>query len=268
MWRFRLRTLLIAVAGICLVLGPIASLQHGARTQRRNVARLEAAGAFIHYDYQLVNFRGRIGCDGEAQPPDDLFVRCLGVQGTCRVAGVWCPKWRDENGAVTSEFADADMRLLEPFTSLRWILVSSGKITDDGTEVLARFANLEDLGLGSHYVTDRTVERLVLHNTKLTALSLGGTAITDRSVEMLASLPELKVLNLSDTAVTGGCIESICHLHGLVELNLTRTSIGKGRLGALRCLRRLETVDATDTGVSEQDVLELTADRPNLTVYR
>ena len=266
--RFRLRTLFVRVAVVAAVLAPIAWWCHRAAVRRNDAAQLRAAWTRIYYDFQVVRVGGRIGCiDGEA-PPDNLLIRCFGTDGACSVVGVWCPQYLDENRAVTFEFSDAEMRLLEPFKDLRWLLIDSDSVTDEGAAILTRLSELEDVAIGGPKITDRTVERLVRHNRKLTALGLCDASITDRSIELLVSLPNLKVLDLRCTDITGESIQSIAKLDGLIELYLGGTPIGEGRLGALRCLPHLEIVDATDTGVSEQDVLELTAGRPDLKVYR
>jgi hypothetical protein len=233
-------------------------------TQRRNVERLRAVGAIIRYYFEMEEVAGETRYNPKLPQPDNLLVRHYGVEGACRVNGVYA---RDMFG-LTPEFTDADMRQLAPFKDIQWVDIRSRSVTDEGAEVLANLPNLETIWLRSPDITDRTVERLVLYNRKLTTVFLHNTSITDRSVQALASLPNLKTLVVRRTNVTGECIASICQIRGLVQLDISGLPIGEGRLAALRSLPQLKLVVVTDTGVSEQDVLELTAGRPGLKVYR
>lgn len=228
--QFRLRTMLAAVAVLCLLLGLLSKPIVEARRDRRTADALRTAGAEVAAE--TVRFPGAT-----------VIRLALGdwvCQRTCRVR-------------LPPQCAGAEeLRLLAGLEHVHMLDLREAAVTDAGLEPLARLDELELLNLGRSNVTDAGLRHL-RGLESLTYLYLSETKIGDAGLAHLAGLDALAQLDLRHTEVTDAGLE---HLAGLARLESlgtfgTRVSYAglarlEGRLsrGPFREMRAREEIGA------------------------
>jgi hypothetical protein len=211
--RFSLRAFLGGVTLICILL---AWQLHRAKQQKDAVAAIQAAGGWVHYDYQR---------------PDSLSTN------VDPLAEPWEPKWLltlvgidffhdvvevnmvyNEYGAGRVENNQPPVNIasqLAHFPRLRWLLVSGPFIDDEGMAAVGRLARLEAFyQWNGEHITDAGVAHL-RDMPRLKYIHLGMSQVGDRGMETLGKLPNLEGLSMQRNKFTDA---GLVHLSGHPKL--------------------------------------------------
>lgn len=159
--RFRLRTILIAVAILSLALGWAAHAFRQAHRQKQAVNFLQTRGAEIYYDYEIAFFERnrhlkapngwtyarlrRVAKDSD----NSILTRIFGKDLTRSVTKVY-----------VGGMDDADCSHLCDLPRLRVLELSGGDITDAATEHLRQLDDLRELYLVDTNVTQTALDDL------------------------------------------------------------------------------------------------------------
>jgi len=161
-FRFRLRTMLVAIAMISLWLSTTANR---ANKQRRAVEKIKAAGGVVGYDYEVDgNFNRRE--DDPSPPGPDWLRNLIGVDYFATVIYVEFNTADDQSLAVVKDLPN--LRALE--------LTDDVKLTDAGLECVRDLPQLEALYIdGCEKLTDACLRHLrsLKHLSCLIQLSTG-----------------------------------------------------------------------------------------------
>jgi hypothetical protein len=180
-FQFSLKTLLLAMTGLCVVLGGYLTYERDRRQRRLDAAdAIEKIGGIVSRRHpHLENLPSIFGMDIEIV---------------------------DVNLGGNHNVTNANLSLLEVFPELRGLNLSGTGISDEGLAHLAGLLNLDDLGLEHTGITDAGLVHLK-NLEQLQSLGLEHTEITDDGLRHLARLESLTALFLdSDTKVTDAAI--------------------------------------------------------------
>jgi len=150
---------------------------------------------------------------------------------------------------------------------VRYVSFSGKQASDADLDGLARFRNLEGLGLRDEPVTDARLKRLAVLRG-LRSLDLTGTGVTDAGLKELAGMAGLRDLGLRGTKVTGAGLRDLAGLKALAVLDLSHTGVTDAALGHVAGLTGLRKLDLAGTRVSAEGIAGLVELRPDLEVGR
>lgn len=206
--RYRLRTLLLAVAVLALPMrwwGVHATEDRGFRER---IAAIESGG-------------GQVGF-GASETPQSLDERLwLMLGGDDR---------RGRPAFVLSinreQFTDETISQLDwvSFPALENVYLDGSNIGDRAVASLAALNNLKELSLAHTHISDAALES-VGRFTNLEVLDLTGTAVTDAGLAHLKSLNRLETLSVRDTKATR---EGIGELHEVLPATLINHNARRG----------------------------------------
>ena len=172
-FRFRLRTLLVALTAACFALAWV----YRAREQHTAVTALRQANPGVTLRYDQAEDRGAFG---------RWAVQWLGVDYVAKVEKI-------ELYYAT----DADLACVARLRQVRWLsLLRSIDLTDAGLAVLAPLTNLETLQISeAEQLTDSGIAHLEkLTSLKILRLDLGRAAVTPQAIERLRrALPNCRI---------------------------------------------------------------------------
>jgi hypothetical protein len=149
------------------------------------------------------------------------------------------PQRRTELALGFSEIDDRVASLLTPCANLRWLQLSSTKVTD---------------ALGPAVGSLKQLEQLFLDRTQ----------VSDRFLDALTDLPKLEELDLAHTQVTDAGLTTIGKMTGLKALWLSGTKISDQGLSQLATLKQLQLLDVKDSAVTPQALDRLKQQLPQL----
>lgn len=208
-FRFRVRTLLVAVLFVCISLAWLGVRYHGRNKVRSVVAELREHSHFGHVTY-CHEKSGRFEWTRGRPRSPEWFHDLIGQD------------FFDDVGDVAHAFffwdATLDERtieLLQEFPNLKSIEVKRsvhGKrqsaVTDSSLENLATLPNLEVLRIAGAQITDAGLLHLQsLKNLKY--LDLSHTPISDAGIAHLRKLWHLEVLSVADTQISEKGIQEL-----------------------------------------------------------
>jgi hypothetical protein len=207
--RFSLKSLLAATAICGLFFGWFGATWVRVNHQRQIVARLQALGCKVYYDYQA---EGNHIVDGKQlqgfNPLRWIFGNEVDSSVICIMA------------ASGSGLTDSDLAQLRDLPELLDVDVSAAQITNEGIVELAKIR-------------------------KLRSLSLDGANITANGLAPLESCSHLVSLTLWDAAVTDDLLEGVGNLKTVEYLQLVRTSVTSAGLGHIALLDRLKGLNSS-----------------------
>lgn len=123
-----------------------------------------------------------------------------------------------------AERADAILESAAKIRSLKYLRLTSSKVTDVGIAHLANSKRLHTLWIDSSNVTDESLVSIAnLH--QLRELSLAKSAISDGGLRHLGELQEIRRLKLRETRVTAQGLQHLAGLRKLESLDLTGCDI-------------------------------------------
>jgi internalin A len=240
-WRpkFSLRTLL-AVTAICgLFFGWIGSTWVRVNHQRRIVARFQALGCNISYDYQE---------DGNDQPPGWNPLRWVfGDDVDSFVTGITAS---DSSHKLTEN----DLAILHELPELQDVLLFDAQIRDQGVAQIARIRRLRDLLLSDVNISANGMAPLesCYH---LVSFGLYETAVTDDLLEGIGKLATIENLSLGRIRVTATGVGHLRHLDHLKSLNAYEDlSIDDHWLANIAGLKNLEVLRLYSTGIRGEGI--------------
>lgn len=295
--RFRLRTLLIAVAVFSIVLGVLVER---ARRQREAVAYLRQHGCIVTYDYQMAE--AWIDSEARSRLPERLLdsvgvdyfhsVDCVvyhptlaGVFNGSEARSAHGPVLQDCEGAAIIAAAasfhrlrilqvpnadDESLRRLAALTSLRILIISDCAATDEGIAALGSLKELEYLAIDGSDLTDETL-RCISGLSNLQELRIWGN-FTDQGLEHVSRLPNLRVLWISTRLSRGpgfftdNGLSHLGRLRTLEELGVGSPLFTEDGLTHLEPLTRLKTLDLD--GCRKLDLSRLRAALPETDIMR
>jgi hypothetical protein len=219
--QFRLKTLLLVTAVLCVPLAWVGVRMNQKRQERAVIAAIEWLGGIVKYEWQGKRADGVWQHDfwRTAKPTgphwirqivgDDFFTDVVYVglspNGHLPVGfhTMLTPK-TDTDATVK----DDDLRLVGSFSKLEEVNLTNSEIDDAGLVHLQRLANLRCLTLQSTNITDGGLIHL-RHLLALRDLNLGHTKITDSGLQHLTSLTGLQHLNLLGTKTTRAGVDDL-----------------------------------------------------------
>ncbi|MCC6126740.1 MAG: hypothetical protein IT426_17395 [Pirellulales bacterium] len=169
--------------------------------------------------------------------------------------------------------ADLCMKYVSEIKSIRHLILTFSKITDDGLKHVGTMPNLEWLdlsqvetitGRGLKYLVGLPLRELSLSRTIITdedmvyvgdlsgleTLFLNSPNITDKGIKHLARLKRLKTLFLCEMKITDNCLPYLCQLKELDDLALWDTEISDAGLKLFQNLKKLKSLHLGNTKIS------------------
>ena len=222
MRRVSLKTLMVAVAGICIPLAWLGGKVTEGKKEQEAARILEGLLAVVDFDYEVDEGGGLTG----ANPPQSQWLR--NVFGDFAFQDVVAVKFVSK-----SPVTNADLSILSDLPALRDLTLADCEITDAGLSQVGRLKSLQVLSVRRCQVSDRGLPHLrLLHN--LLVLELDSTSITDQGLIHLTNLRKLRSLSMTCTQLTDSCIPEIAQLSELRFLDVRRTGITRGGIKRLR----------------------------------
>jgi hypothetical protein len=242
-----------------------------ARTQKRAVARIEAAGGSVIYDH---TFNGEYPYKPNGSPWGPAWLRRrIGDEYFQEVTAVCFYKdmATDELLAAvedldrllafelweTKKVTDAGLAHLKSLQSLRVVRLHAAPITDAGLVHLESLPNLRQLSLGGKGITDASLGHLV-KMTGIRDLTVINSGITDSGMAHLKSLTRLRKLTLANAHTTDAGLAHLAGLGQLEELNLSGIiDLTDAGLVWLKGLKNLRKLDLSGTMVTNEGLVQL-----------
>jgi len=157
-----------------------------------------------------------------------------------------------------SDCSDDDLKELVDLKHLRFLNLTSTKVTDAGLENLAGFTELLRLYLADTSVNGTGFVHLEQCD-KIEWLRLANSQFSDVGMEHISRFTNLTQLTLDGTQITD---DGLSHLSGLDNLNilqLSRTRISDEGMSHLSTLTKLKNLNLNETQVTDEGLLNLTA---------
>jgi hypothetical protein len=241
--QFRLKTLLLVTAMLCVPLAWIAVRMNQKRQERAIIAELEELGREILYDWQGKRMGGAwqyyMKPDSD-EPTGPIWLRRLlgdaffsdvvyaDLSPRQRIPADYQGAWRNDRSRKDAApfLKDDDLRLVATLSKLEELNLSNTDIGDIGLAHLQRLTHLRSLALVYTNITDDGLSTIKeMH--RLTKLELAGTNISDSGLAHLTSLSALRELDISDTSITDAGLGHLTKLSGLTRLGMDDTEISR-----------------------------------------
>lgn len=110
------------------------------------------------------------------------------------------------------------------------------------------------------------LEELSPLRKQIIAINLSKMPIDDEGLKTLSQFPNLEKVILNGTNITGATLGQLSSCQKLKEIALSNTKVQKSALSALTELPLLRTVYAWETQIKPEDLVEITAYLPDLTL--
>ena len=216
--RFTLRRLLLVTALVAIPLAWLANVWNRVQHQRAVVARIEAGGGNVRYNYQF-------GMDDEIAAPTDTNGSGTSYSET--------DDGRNQRTRVTAAGEVVEIEQPPGPRALRWLL------GDDA------FAHVDAVEFGWLSLTPPTSvdASLFLELPKLKAITLIGVPVTDNHVTTAAKAPHLRSLVLAgseESKVSREAIESLATANELRSLRLSNEWLTDETVASVEKLTQLE----------------------------
>ncbi|MEX0610934.1 MAG: hypothetical protein WD738_11480 [Pirellulales bacterium] len=217
-FRFKLRTLLLAVTIVSVWLGVHV---HSTEKQRQSVTAIQRYGGWLRYDFQFPTgeyFYNRFDPNARSRVPRWLLNR-LGIDFFHDVVQVNL-NYSEDSGRRKENHNPSDEALqhLQDFPKLRVLLLQDTQASDSSMRHLAGLKKLEYLFMWNvANVNDAGVEHL-RNLRNLRYIHLSTSQITDKSLAVFARLPKIKGLSLQFNHFTDEGLEHVACLEQLETL--------------------------------------------------
>lgn len=272
--RFRLRTILLLMAVLCVVLSWGRERYLRAMRLREAVALIRSESTLgIRYEHELEQSRpispytSPLGGIMESEPPrprwlspilgDEYFLKPVKVVISGEdvvdrldliVDGMpWLREVIIFGRAPTKRQAQHLRRLRD----LSWITIRESKTVAD--EALVEISRIE--ALRRLEITDcdkpvyRALQDLDRAETKITDLKLAGTQLTDDALQCVPLLPSLRSLELQNCYLTNDAIPFLAQWKHLGRLKLDLTALPPDRIDELRAALPDTSITYIDDGI-------------------
>jgi len=254
LFRFRLRTLLLAFTAVSVWLGFHA---HSTRIQRQSVASIVKYGGWIRYDFQFPTGEFSYkGFDPKARSlvPSWLLDR-IGVDFFHDVVQVSL-NYSEDSGKREENHNSSDdaLQYLHGFPDLRVLLLSDTQASDTSMRHLADLNNLEYLFMWDvTNVTDAGVAHL-RDLKKLRYIHLSKSQITDKSLAVFSKLPNVEGLSLQFNHFTDEGLDHVSRLKQLTSLWVCGEANRKNRITDAGLTRVESLKNLTQLGIQNTEV--------------
>jgi hypothetical protein len=246
-FRFRLRTLLIAVTLLSVWLG-----FHVRRTerQRTSAAAIKEFGGWIRYDFQFPSGEfNHDDFDPKARSPIPIWLLDrLGFDFFHDVVQVNL-NYSEDGGTREENHNPSDGALahLEGFPNLRILLLSDTQASDSSLRYLAGLKKLERLYMWdvSHVSDDGVAHLRRLNNLRY--IHLSSSLITDKSLAIFAEMPKLEGLSLQFNQFSDEGLKLFSHCHNLESLWVCGRQDERPNLITDASLKRLQNLTKLKT---------------------
>lgn len=263
-FRFRLRTLLIAVTLATIAFAWCRSQMLAAHRQRELAAAVEAAGGVVYYDWEnhtpgeqpwTVEGLSFKSVSEQNLPPgptwlrewigDEYFQEIVEVDfehrpyfhfGLIPTVGSDGNESADEGDDAKTIAQDDPMVVLDNYPEDR-------RLFDDVLQKVGRVPSVRYLYLGGGGYVDDTMLVPLKNLDQLEELDLSHQDITGEGLIPLSQLKNLRRLDLSETPFTDAGLYHLKQIENLEYVNLRKTKISGRRLGYLLELTRLRELD-------------------------
>jgi hypothetical protein len=181
--RFRLRTLIVAIAALSIAMGILANVHRRSEAQRAAVAALTKRGWIVKYDSDVESSR--------VNTIKSSLGQLLGKDYVSRIRELHVI-----NEVVPT---DSDLATIGTLGDVRGVYILSwhSEVGDQGICSLAKLPGLETLVVKNSELSDRGLECLI-SSQSLTTLAIGGPSrFTGEIVPILSKFQSLKVVELS-----------------------------------------------------------------------
>jgi Leucine-rich repeat (LRR) protein len=288
-FRFSLRTMLVLMGVLGIALGYVTNLWRRVHHQRQVVAKIEAAGGTVRYNWEFAMKNLDSSQEGKhwtyvvgtTTSPRALGERYRTVDGetiTEREAypGPWLiRKLLGDDTFALVETVDFDFKfqpaekldpaLLKEFPDLRVLNLTYGQVADDWLQSAAEVPKLQSLALWGYDQGTASAEGLSQLNRakRLRSLSFQGDWLRDDTLRGVASLIQLQSLDIGMAPnVTSAWFANIESLTELQELTFLRTpgidDRGTASLSQLHNLRKLWLMNTQVTDETLHHLTQLT----------
>jgi hypothetical protein len=245
---FGLRTLFVIFLVFAGLFAWIGDDVIRSRVQRPVIARIEADGGDVYFDYQVKPS----GIHPETAPPGSWPVRSLFGD--------------DIYATATSVFfynvqpSDKVVKSLEGLPGLRDVAINGPGITDACVEDLLQIRRLRGLNLFDTSISPDGMAKLGTSRT-LQQLTLYGSSVTDEHLAQLSEYPNLKILQIIRASITDDGLRRVGEIHGLKKLDIYQcnaiTDTGILALDRLTDLERLHIVQSAQTDASMKAIAKM-----------
>lgn len=259
LFRFRLRTLLIAFTVVAVLLGLHV---RSAERQRHAVLAIRQYGGWVRYEFQFPKGHySENGFDPKARSivPQWLLDQ-LGMDFFHNVVQVSL-NYSEDSGKreENKNFTDEAMQYLVAFPNLRVLLLEGGQGSDEGMQYLEGLTKLEQLFMWDvGQVTDAGAAHLErLKNLRY--IHLTTSQITDKSLAIFAQLPKIQGLSLQFNNFSDKGMESVAPLEQLTDLWVCgrhdrKNEITDAGLKQLENLKHLKRLGIQNTYVTPEAI--------------
>ncbi|WP_442485084.1 leucine-rich repeat domain-containing protein [Aeoliella sp. SH292] len=241
LFRFRLRTLLVVMLLVSVACGYLGKHLYRKSIERPIVARIEAAGGQVGYDYQwspsLANHMS------EADPPGPQVIRLLlGEDIFTSVETVWL------SGANTND----DVKQVCNLPALRSIWLRGNQISDNCVPALVNAERLEGISFFCTSITPSGL-RHFKDLPRLKHVSLAEGSASTNHVQAVAQLPHLETLQIFRSEANGRAIKSLGRVQRLERLELHECAmLDDSELTSLRALHGLRRLELSSTSATSE----------------
>ncbi len=190
--RYSLRSLLVAIAVLCLLFAWGSFKVHRATKQQAAVNTLTRKGAFVWYDYEVAEDGGiysEIDAQGrfvDPSPPEPQWLRrVLNVNSRHAVIRF--------GASPTADICDADLAHFDELPNLEILILRCPRVTDAGLRNLGQLKKLRYLDLYLTPITDNGLSNIKAL-TNLEYLRLESTEVIEKGFRELAvALPKCRI---------------------------------------------------------------------------
>lgn len=238
--RFRLATLLVAVAALCVGLKLIGDRAY---RQTRAVAHLQRLGATLYYDFHFDD-QQRINCNASpsAEPVwahggfyEDYLRKVIFV--SVRDIGL----------------TDDDLTAISSLRDLESLEFHYADFSSVRCEPLARLSKLKTLKLSGCSMGKCDLASIG-QISSLQQLIVSGTDLDDACMPDLSNLMQLKFLNLENTRVSGGSFGDLSRLSKFLSVRLVNTPFNDAGMKALATSSALSALTLERTSVTDDSL--------------
>lgn len=287
LFRFRLRTLLVVMLLVSVACGYLGKHLYRKSIERPIVARIEAAGGDVDYDYEW-SVDGHYSHAGVAPGPP-LVRRLLGEDLFASVARVMLPPTA----------SDDDLKLACQLPELKGVILYGDRFAEDPASALAQATQLELLELHRRNLSPSGLLQLrdlphlkhirlfegtstghvqaaaqlphletlwIVRSTTngLGIASLSGAPhlerlgigecpnLNDAALDSLRNLRSLRFLYLWDSSATGAALEAVSELSQLEELDIERLPLDDTQAQHLSKLSQLQVLNIAGTNLGDE----------------
>jgi hypothetical protein len=176
LFQFRLKTLFLIVAVLCVPLAWVGVRMNHKRQERAAIAEIERLGGTVEYDWQRVRVQGMPFTNPNGLPTGPGWLRwTLGDDFFSRVVYVGFQRSLD----------DEDIRRASTFSTVEELGLRHAEIGDEGLAYLQGLTHLRSLTLAHSNLTDAGLQHLKSLTT-LKYLDLDRTMTTKEAVDDIA----------------------------------------------------------------------------------